>query len=61
MTLYSGACTYASIWDTPDSNMIMLDIESFKYKEAFIRILYENKKCSDVYTKEIEELNTDTF
>ena len=56
--LYKDKCTWYSSWDSPT---ISIEIKSFKYNVADIRISYENEKASEINNTEKAEIDNKTF
>jgi hypothetical protein len=56
--LYKDKCTWYSSWDSPT---ISIEIKSFKYNVADIRISYENEKASEINKIEKTEIDNKTF
>ena len=56
LSLYSDKCIWRSYWES-----LSIDIKSFEYNEAEIRISYENPEASKINETEKEELDNKTF
>jgi hypothetical protein len=56
LSLYSDKCIWRSYWET-----LLIEIRSFEYGVAEIRICYENPEASKINNTEKEELDNKTF